>query len=72
LVVSGWYLRRSGTFLVGEQGIRFESSSGIQELMYGEMTESCQMYRSRASVGIAVRSQSQPHWISALDHLSGH
>jgi hypothetical protein len=36
------------------------------------MAESCQMYRSGASVGIAVRSQSQPDWISASAHLSGY
>jgi hypothetical protein len=72
IVALGWYLRGRGSFTVGDQGVLFNSPKGTREVAYRDIAETCQMYRSGISVGLAFRPESQTDWVSATAHLAGY
>ncbi len=69
LCAAGWWSRRRGVMVLGEQGVRVEQGGQSRSYAFGQLAETCQMYRANISVGLAFRSADGP-WESANAHLT--
>ena len=69
LCLAGWWSRRRGVMVLGEQGVCVEVAGQSRVYRFEQIAETCQMYRANISVGLAFRAEGDA-WESANAHLS--
>jgi hypothetical protein len=73
LLALGILLKRSGgaaIAIVGDEGMRVPVEEGTVDVRYEQIEETCQMFKSGVSVGLAFRERGQARWRCVRDRFA--